>query len=192
MSWRAGIQHAAARQGHFSGEVTVKEWRNSQGCVKGAKAVFTQPGTTLLWRKLDSDAGIGTCSRAATCLTTRWCTRPTGSSPSTASPSSALPSATSILASLIWSAYFSLKRLPEAKTHICDQPSKIPRNFNGEIMHCRVPNFRILSDPCQLYFTFRAFYLQFCSKLHEVSSDRQGILSLCALFEQLVSDEPLY
>ena len=44
-----------------------------------------------------------------------------------------------------------------------------------------------LSDPCQLYFTFRAFYLQFCSKLHEVSSDRQGILSLCALFENLVS-----
>ena len=38
-----------------------------------------------------------------------------------------------------------------------------------------------------MYFTFRAFYLQFCSKLHEVSSDRQGILSLCALFENLVS-----
>ena len=46
---------------------------------------------------------------------------------------------------------------------------------------------KILSDPCQMYFTFRAFYLQFCSKLHEVSSDRQGILSLCALFENLVS-----
>ena len=54
----------------------------------------------------------------------------------------------------------------------------------AEIMTC---SKTIFSDPCQMYFTFRAFYLQFCSKLHEVSSDRQGILSLCALFENLVT-----
>ena len=46
-----------------------------------------------------SVAGIATCSRAATCWTTRWCTRPTGSSPSMASPSSAHHSATFTLAS---------------------------------------------------------------------------------------------
>ena len=33
---------------------------------------------------------------------------------------------------------------------------------------------------------FRGFYMQFMSKLHEVSSDSQGIVSLCALFEYLV------
>ena len=48
----------------------------------------------------DSVAGTAMCNQAATCWTTRWCTRPTGSSPSTASPSSARPSATSILESL--------------------------------------------------------------------------------------------
>lgn len=37
-----------------------------------------------------------------------------------------------------------------------------------------------------IVYSFRAFYLQFSSKLHEVSSDKQGIVSLCALFEQLV------
>ena len=120
-----------------------------------------------------SVAGIATCSRAATCWTTRWCTRPTESSPSTASPSSAHHSATFTLAS------------PPLPLHFCHRDSgtavkKAPVLKVLKICLC-------LSDPCQLYFTFRAFYLQFCSKLHEVSSDRQGILSLCALFENLVS-----
>ena len=82
-------------------------------------------------------------------------------------------------------------------------------------MFC-APFCYIYDDPIQLYFTFRhvfivllghglkskakksqrnfnknisiprAFYLQFSSKLHEVSSDPQGIVALCSLFENLV------
>ena len=58
--------------------------------------------------------------------------------------------------------------------------------FHGFAMYC-APFCYVYDDPIQLYFTFRAFYLQFSSKLHEVSSDPHGIVSLCALFENLVS-----
>jgi len=77
--------------------------------------------------------------------------------------------------------------------------------FHGFAMYC-VPFCYVYDDPRQLFYSFRAFYLQVCpkinfsylqvmndcislqfsSKLHEVSSDQQGIVSLCALFEQLV------
>ena len=57
--------------------------------------------------------------------------------------------------------------------------------FHGFAMYC-APFCYVYDDPVQLYFTFRAFYLQFNSKLHEVSSDQHGIVSLCALFENLV------
>ena len=57
--------------------------------------------------------------------------------------------------------------------------------FHGFAMYC-APFAYVYEDPVQLYFTFRAFYLQFNSKLHEVSSDQHGIVSLCALFENLV------
>lgn len=58
--------------------------------------------------------------------------------------------------------------------------------FHGFAMYC-VPLCYVYDDPRQLFYSFRAFYLQFSSKLHEVSSDQQGIVSLCALFEQLVT-----
>lgn len=62
--------------------------------------------------------------------------------------------------------------------------------FHGFAMFC-APFCYIYDDPIQLYFTFRAFYLQFSSKLHEVSSDPQGIVALCSLFENLIqSHEP--
>ena len=53
--------------------------------------------------------------------------------------------------------------------------------FHGFAMYC-APFCYVYDDPVQLYFTFRAFYLQFSSKLHEVSSDPQGIVSLCSTF----------
>lgn len=58
--------------------------------------------------------------------------------------------------------------------------------FHGFSMYC-APFCYVFADTCQLYFTFTAFYSQFCSKLHEISSEGQGIVSLCAIFENLVS-----
>ena len=58
--------------------------------------------------------------------------------------------------------------------------------FHGSAMFC-APLCYVYADPAQLYFTFRAFYVQFCSKLHEVSSDEQGVVTLCAIFESLVN-----
>ncbi|KAL0276146.1 UNVERIFIED_CONTAM: hypothetical protein PYX00_003780 [Menopon gallinae] len=40
-----------------------------------------------------------------------------------------------------------------------------------------------------LYHTFRAFYLRYWFRLHEVSSHEQGILSLCLLFERLLQKQ---
>lgn len=59
--------------------------------------------------------------------------------------------------------------------------------FHGFSMFC-APFCYVYADTVQLYFTFRAFYLQFCYRLHEVSSEPQAILTLCALFEDLVSN----
>ena len=68
-----------------------------------------------------SIAGIATCSRAATCWTTRWCTRPTGSSPSTGSPSSAPHSATSTPASLL------------SQTHVCGNNDKYQKKSSRSV-----------------------------------------------------------
>ena len=57
----------------------------------------------------------------------------------------------------------------------------------SEHYSCHLESVCHLCKPCFLVAAFRAFYVQFMSKLHEVSSDSQGIISLCALFEHLVS-----
>lgn len=44
----------------------------------------------------------------------------------------------------------------------------------------------VYDDPVALYYTFRAFYMRYWFRLHEVSSHEQGILSLCLLFDRLV------
>ncbi|CAA9999146.1 unnamed protein product [Nesidiocoris tenuis] len=44
----------------------------------------------------------------------------------------------------------------------------------------------LYDDPVQLYFVFRAFYMRYWFRLHEVSSHSQGILSMCLLFERLL------
>ncbi len=75
-------------------------------------------------------------------------------------------------------------KIPSPETTVAYPPSGVVP-FHGFAMYC-APFCYVYSDPCQLYCTFRAFYLQFCCKLHEVSSDRQGIVALCALFENLV------
>ncbi|XP_046668556.1 TBC1 domain family member 19 isoform X1 [Homalodisca vitripennis] len=57
--------------------------------------------------------------------------------------------------------------------------------FHGFTMYATAFCY-LYDDPCALYFTFRAFYLRYWFRLHEVSSHEQGILSLCLLFERLL------
>lgn len=47
----------------------------------------------------------------------------------------------------------------------------------------------IYDDPVNLYHTFRAFYLRYWFRLHEVSSHEQSILPLCLLFERLLQKQ---
>lgn len=44
----------------------------------------------------------------------------------------------------------------------------------------------LYSDPESLYFTFRSFYSRFWYNLHEISSNENGIVALCILFQQLL------
>ncbi|XP_040575827.1 TBC1 domain family member 19 [Lepeophtheirus salmonis] len=77
---------------------------------------------------------------------------------------------------------------PHGNTVIYPPNGVIP--FHGFAMYV-APFSYIYDNPVQLYYTFRAFYLQFACKLHEISSDSQGILSLCSTFETLLqSQEP--
>uniref|UniRef100_A0A1B6D6P0 Rab-GAP TBC domain-containing protein n=2 Tax=Clastoptera arizonana TaxID=38151 RepID=A0A1B6D6P0_9HEMI len=57
--------------------------------------------------------------------------------------------------------------------------------FHGFTMYA-TPFCYLYDDPASLYFTFRAFYLRYWFRLHEVSCHEQGILSLCLLFERLL------
>ncbi|CAB3382765.1 Hypothetical predicted protein [Cloeon dipterum] len=57
--------------------------------------------------------------------------------------------------------------------------------FHGFSMYA-TPFCYMYDEPINLYFTFRAFYMRYCFRLHEVSSHEQGILSLCLLFERML------
>ncbi|KAL1116275.1 hypothetical protein AAG570_005770 [Ranatra chinensis] len=57
--------------------------------------------------------------------------------------------------------------------------------FHGFTMFA-TPFCYLYDDPVELYFIFRAFYMRYWYRLHEVSSNQQGILSLCVLFERLL------
>nr|CAD7429572.1 unnamed protein product [Timema monikensis] len=57
--------------------------------------------------------------------------------------------------------------------------------FHGFTMYA-MPFCYMYENPIALYYTFRAFYLRYWFRLHEVSSHEQGILSLCLLFERLL------
>ncbi|XP_014256555.1 TBC1 domain family member 19 [Cimex lectularius] len=57
--------------------------------------------------------------------------------------------------------------------------------FHGFTMYA-TPFCYLYDDPAELYFVFRAFYLRYWFRLHEVSSHPQGILSLCLLYERLL------
>ena len=62
--------------------------------------------------------------------------------------------------------------------------------FHGFSMFA-APMCYVSHEPAQLYATFKALYLRFWFRLHQVSSHPQSILSLCALFENiLMKHEP--
>ena len=62
--------------------------------------------------------------------------------------------------------------------------------FHGFSMFA-APMCYVSPEPAQLYATFKALYLRFWFRLHQVSSHPQSILSLCALFENiLMKHEP--
>ncbi|KDR14568.1 TBC1 domain family member 19 [Zootermopsis nevadensis] len=57
--------------------------------------------------------------------------------------------------------------------------------FHGFTMYA-APFCYLYDNPVALYHTFRAFYLRYWFRLHEVSSHEQGLLCLCLLFERLL------
>ncbi|XP_049802117.1 TBC1 domain family member 19 [Schistocerca nitens] len=57
--------------------------------------------------------------------------------------------------------------------------------FHGFTMYA-TPFLYLYDDPVAVYHTFRAFYMRYLFRLHEVSSHQQGILCLCLLFEKLL------
>lgn len=57
--------------------------------------------------------------------------------------------------------------------------------FHGFTMYATALCY-VYDDPMALYYTFRAFYMRYWFRLHEVSSHEQGILSLCLLFDRLL------
>ena len=57
--------------------------------------------------------------------------------------------------------------------------------FHGFSMFC-APFCYVYEEPAKMYFTFRAMYLRFFFRLHQVSSHPQSILGLCALFENII------
>ncbi|KAK6636796.1 hypothetical protein RUM43_010459 [Polyplax serrata] len=60
--------------------------------------------------------------------------------------------------------------------------------FHGFTMYATALCY-IYDDPVNLYHTFRAFYMRYWFRLHEVSSHEQSILSLCLLFERLLQKQ---
>ncbi|XP_025423044.1 TBC1 domain family member 19-like isoform X2 [Sipha flava] len=57
--------------------------------------------------------------------------------------------------------------------------------FHGFTMYA-APICYLFNDPVSLYSTFRAFYLRYWFRLHNISSHPQSILGLCILFQRLL------
>jgi len=57
--------------------------------------------------------------------------------------------------------------------------------FHGFAMYA-APLCYIYEDSLTLYFVFREIYTRFFCRLHVISSENQGILALCSLFENLL------
>ncbi|XP_072941628.1 TBC1 domain family member 19 isoform X2 [Epargyreus clarus] len=63
--------------------------------------------------------------------------------------------------------------------------------FHGFTMYA-TPFCYLYDDPIELYFMFRAFYIRYWHRLHNISTHPQGIVSLCLLYERLLeANEPL-
>ncbi|XP_050421069.1 TBC1 domain family member 19 [Adelges cooleyi] len=57
--------------------------------------------------------------------------------------------------------------------------------FHGFTMYAS-PVCYLYNDPVPMYFTFRAFYMRYWFRLHEISSHPQSILGLCILYQRLL------
>ncbi|KAK7864633.1 hypothetical protein R5R35_012408 [Gryllus longicercus] len=75
-------------------------------------------------------------------------------------------------------------KLPAVENTVVFPPSGVIP-FHGFTMYS-TPFCYLYDDPIALYYTFRAFYMRYWFRLHEVSSHEQGILCLCLLFEKLL------
>ncbi|KAF6200014.1 hypothetical protein GE061_006313 [Apolygus lucorum] len=77
----------------------------------------------------------------------------------------------------------------KGKTPVLENTVIYPPNgitpYHGFTMYA-TPFCYLYDDPIQLYFVFRAFYMRYWFRLHEVSSHPQGVLSMCLLFERLL------
>lgn len=60
--------------------------------------------------------------------------------------------------------------------------------FHGFSMMA-APLCYIFDKPVELYYIFRYLYTRYFFRLHTISSHREGILSLCTLFEKLLQSE---
>lgn len=59
--------------------------------------------------------------------------------------------------------------------------------INAKIIKLKVaPLCFVYSDPIELYYIFRKFFMNHFFKLSLISSDQQSILGLCALFENIL------
>eukprot|EP00794_Sanderia_malayensis_P007285 gene7285-8098_t len=77
--------------------------------------------------------------------------------------------------------------IPECQ--VCYPPSGVIP-FHGFAMYA-APLCYIYEESMMLFYAFRELYIRYFSRLHLISSDTQGILSLCASFETLLqSQEP--
>ncbi|XP_073995984.1 TBC1 domain family member 19 isoform X2 [Rhodnius prolixus] len=81
--------------------------------------------------------------------------------------------------------YGTLKgKVPNVENTVVYPPSGVIP-FHGFTMYA-TPICYLYDDPIQLYFVFRAFYMRYWFRLHEVSSHEQGVLTLCLTFERLL------
>ncbi|VDL99038.1 unnamed protein product [Schistocephalus solidus] len=60
--------------------------------------------------------------------------------------------------------------------------------FHGFSMYVS-PLCYLYDDPVQLYIVFRQMYMNYFHRLHIISDDPEGILSLCILFERILQDK---
>ncbi|CAH0387463.1 unnamed protein product [Bemisia tabaci] len=75
-------------------------------------------------------------------------------------------------------------KAPTTKNSVYYPPNGIIP-FHGFTMYA-CPLCYLYKEPVAVYCTFKAFYMRYWFRMHEVSSSEQGILALCLLFARLL------